>query len=181
MTSKNQEVTSRIEIWLSSITSDWPIAAAAHSPFEISLRDLFKQSPDLTGTEVEAALWLRLGLIDRAHEIVQDGKRGTAAYLHGVVHRLEGDYWNSKYWFRQVRDESLLKTIGTKIIHSLEDSRYWELALELNLILSNQFQFDAFVDTCATLMKTPLKSDTTASMVQQIVKSEWLAMLGILR
>ena len=177
MTSKNQEFTSRMESWLSSITSDWPIAAVAQSPFESSLHDLLKQSPSLAGTGVEAALWLRLGLIDRAHEIVQDGKRGTAAYLHGVVHRLEGDYWNSKYWFRQVRDESLMETIGNKIIHSLEDSRYTEPALELKLIQSNQFQFDAFVDTCAALTKTPLKSDMTASMVQQIIKSEWLAML----
>jgi len=181
MISKNQEVSSRIESWLSSITSDWPVAAVGQSPFESSLNDLLKQSPVLTGTEVEASLWLRLGLIDRAHEIVQDGKRGTAAYLHGVVHRLEADYWNAKYWFRQVRDEPLLKSIGNEIIVTLDDSRCREVAMELKLIQSNQFQFDAFVDACAELTKTPSKSDTTVSMVQQIVKSEWLAMLGILR
>ena len=39
----------------------------------------------------------------RSHEIVQS-QEGVATfdYLHAIVHRREGDYSNSKYWFRQV-------------------------------------------------------------------------------
>src|SRR3954469_4104259 len=41
--------------------------------------------------------------LTRSHEIVQS-QEGVATfdYLHAVVHRREGDYSNSKYWFRQV-------------------------------------------------------------------------------
>jgi hypothetical protein len=185
MSNRSQETKASLDDWLTSITSDWPIAAATQSPFENSLHQLLARYPSVAGTEVEAVLWLRLGLIDRAHEIVQNGKRGVEAYIHGVVHRLEGDYWNSKYWFRQVQDASLLKKIGEEIIDSLKDplsdSPSWQIASKNKLIHSNQFQFEALVDICETLAKSTSKSDTTMSVVQQIVKSEWDALLGILR
>lgn len=38
-----------------------------------------------------------------AHEIVQDDKSEFAAWLHGIVHTLEGDLENARYWYRRVR------------------------------------------------------------------------------
>jgi hypothetical protein len=181
MKTRSQQIEPSLQTWLSSINSDWPIVAVEKSVFEGSLRDLLKQHSDLLGSETEAALWLRIGLIDRAHDIVQDEKRGTAAFLHAIVHRLEGDFWNSKYWIRQVRDQSLLDGIGGEIIQSLDDPSHMELALKLKLISSNEFQFDAFVDTCANLTKAASKPDTTTSMVQRIVQSEWRAIAARLR
>ncbi|MCY2974148.1 MAG: hypothetical protein NTW52_05715 [Planctomycetota bacterium] len=175
MKTKIQQVKPSVQAWLASINTDWPIVAVEKSVFEGSLRDLLMQHPDLVGSETEAVLWLRLGLIDRAHDIVQDGKRGTAAFLHAIVHRLEGDYWNSKYWIRQVRDESLLEAIGGEIIQSLDDPSHMELALKLKLISSSEFQFNAFVDTCANLTKAASSLDGSMSMVQRIVQSEWHA------
>ena len=34
-----------------------------------------------------------------AHEIVQKEKSTTAAWLHGIVHTLEGDLDNARYWY----------------------------------------------------------------------------------
>jgi len=36
-----------------------------------------------------------------AHEIVQKDKSTLAAWLHGIVHTLEGDLDNAQYWYRK--------------------------------------------------------------------------------
>jgi hypothetical protein len=38
-----------------------------------------------------------------AHEIVQEDESDLAAWLHGIVHTLEGDLDNARYWYRRVR------------------------------------------------------------------------------
>jgi hypothetical protein len=38
-----------------------------------------------------------------AHEIVQHDESDLAAWLHGIVHTLEGDLENARYWYRRVR------------------------------------------------------------------------------
>jgi len=37
----------------------------------------------------------------RAHEIVQEHTSPLAAWLHGIVHTLEGDMDNARYWYRK--------------------------------------------------------------------------------
>jgi hypothetical protein len=36
-----------------------------------------------------------------AHGIVQEHKTELAAWLHGIVHTLEGDLDNARYWYRK--------------------------------------------------------------------------------
>jgi hypothetical protein len=36
-----------------------------------------------------------------AHAIVQDDSSPLAAWLHGIVHTLEGDLDNARYWYRK--------------------------------------------------------------------------------
>jgi hypothetical protein len=38
-----------------------------------------------------------------AHEIVQQDESDLAGWLHGIVHTLEGDLDNARYWYRRVR------------------------------------------------------------------------------
>ena len=47
-----------------------------------------------------------LDLLDRgdwqaAHVIVQNESSTLAAWLHGIVHTLEGDLDNARYWYRR--------------------------------------------------------------------------------
>jgi len=55
---------------------------------------------------------------DASHKIAQDYSDSTANWLHAVLHKIEGDVWNSRYWyarsagrayedFSNVRDELL--------------------------------------------------------------------------
>jgi hypothetical protein len=35
----------------------------------------------------------------KAHNIAQDYPDDTANWIHAVLHKIEGDEWNSKYWY----------------------------------------------------------------------------------
>ena len=42
------------------------------------------------------------GSWDEAHEIVQrDEADPTAAWIHAVLHKIEGDLGNARYWYRR--------------------------------------------------------------------------------
>jgi hypothetical protein len=36
---------------------------------------------------------------DGAHKIAQDYSDPMANWIHAVLHKIEGDVWNSKYWY----------------------------------------------------------------------------------
>jgi hypothetical protein len=48
-----------------------------------------------------AADLLAEGDWEAAHVIVQDDPSKLAAWMHGIVHLLEGDTSNARYWYRQ--------------------------------------------------------------------------------
>jgi hypothetical protein len=53
--------------------------------------------------EAKACLHLLNDDLTRSHEIAQTQEGvSTFDYIHAIVHRREGDFSNSKYWFRQV-------------------------------------------------------------------------------
>jgi hypothetical protein len=52
---------------------------------------------------LRSLLLLQAGEFERSHSIVQEMTGLEAAYIHGMIHRVEGDYSNAKYWFRQAQ------------------------------------------------------------------------------
>jgi hypothetical protein len=52
-----------------------------------------------------AADLLDAGDWQKAHEIVQNESSTSAAWLHGIVHTLEGDLDNARYWYRRAKRE----------------------------------------------------------------------------
>ena len=59
----------------------------------------------------------------KAHEIVMDLEDRVACHMHGLVHRLEGDMENARYWYaragvplsRSLRLASELKKIESEL------------------------------------------------------------------
>jgi hypothetical protein len=41
------------------------------------------------------------GKWDAAHQIVQQYEDGTAAWIHAVLHKIEGDPGNARYWYQR--------------------------------------------------------------------------------
>jgi hypothetical protein len=53
-------------------------------------------SKDALKIAVQAALD---GNWDKSHNIAQDYSDPIANWIHAVLHKIEGDVWNSKYWY----------------------------------------------------------------------------------
>ena len=48
---------------------------------------------------IKAVKLAQAGEWDASHNIVQDYKDATACWLHAVLHKMEGDEGNSRYWY----------------------------------------------------------------------------------
>lgn len=56
---------------------------------------------ETTVVALMAGLHLRNDSLDASHSYAQEIEHdATGAYWHGIMHRMEGDFFNSKYWFR---------------------------------------------------------------------------------
>lgn len=42
---------------------------------------------------------------DRPHRIVQEYNDSMSCWIHAVLHKIEGDAWNSRYWYRRTTAE----------------------------------------------------------------------------
>lgn len=82
-------------------------------PFELSMPNLVVRAPNyellpVAGKVVEklagkptlqAAIWLYAEDLDGSHKISQTIMSEEGSFLHGMMHRREGDFSNAKYWF----------------------------------------------------------------------------------
>ncbi|CAG0978110.1 hypothetical protein MTYP_01602 [Methylophilaceae bacterium] len=48
-----------------------------------------------------AVEFARNGDWHNAHLIAQDSNHQLAHWIHAVLHKIEGDEWNSRYWYRR--------------------------------------------------------------------------------
>lgn len=54
--------------------------------------------------QLQSAVSLALaGGWDEPHRIVQDYSDPVACWIHAVLHKIEGDAWNSRYWYARTR------------------------------------------------------------------------------
>jgi Tfp pilus assembly protein PilF len=68
-----------------------------------------------------AVALLEAGDWQAAHEIVQrDEDSALSCWAHGIVHMLEGDTSNARYWYRQAKRSFPGEPSATKEIASLK-------------------------------------------------------------
>lgn len=61
-----------------------------------------------------AGVWLLHDELDESHTISQSISNATGSYWHAIMHRREGDFSNSKYWFRNVGDHPAFEPLATR-------------------------------------------------------------------
>jgi hypothetical protein len=86
-----------------------------------------------------SGVWLLHDFLDESHTISQGIDTTSGSYWHAIMHRREGDFSNSKYWFRRVGRHAVLDELGT-VAASLRDAD----AMARNISLSNDSEFDPF-------------------------------------
>jgi len=66
-----------------------------------------------------AGLWLWHDGLDECHRIVQNSPEGDAgrtySFWHAIMHRREGDFSNSKYWYARAAGHPALATIAGSV------------------------------------------------------------------
>jgi hypothetical protein len=87
-----------------------PDGAAETLLRDVSPHDLFtRPARDADDAScVLAALWLWHDYLDRAHRIVQEIHAPAGSFWHAIVHRREGDFSNSRYWYARAAGHPVL-------------------------------------------------------------------------
>ena len=63
---------------------------------------------------VKSALYLKHGFLDQSHKISQKVETSEGSYWHAIMHRKEGDFSNSKYWYRRVGQHPIFSKMGSQ-------------------------------------------------------------------
>lgn len=167
-----------LQHWLESLPHTVPLHAvsiSSGSPINEGkgMEQLITDSRLPADSLITAMLWMRIGVIDIPHKIVQNGTTPLSSYLHGVVHRLEADYWNSKYWFRQVRDIRLLQSLSNSVERKLKEESLLSMASSLHIMQGNVFFPGEFVSASEMHCQQSLPDSECVAALEHIGWVEW--------
>ena len=149
---------------LSSLSSTWPtelrsalLAAEPpwldHRPQNADLSAAVIAAPDLSPS-LRSALDLVAGQLDRSHTISQNLPSAEGSFLHGIMHRREGDFSNAKYLVRKVGSHPVIAALTRR--HDAYRAA------------------DDFVDRCETAIRSGRADDPVLCQIQW---DEWCRLL----
>jgi len=115
-----------------------------------------------------AGLWLWHDWLAESHAISQSLHSATGSFWHAIMHRREGDFSNSKYWYARCQTHPVLQHMAnnaTQILHSLPADKVF-----LRL-MSGGWNPNAFVDLVESVQEDPKSPKRAAAIsLQQL---EW--------
>lgn len=117
----------------------------------VALVERTNQEPPLAARPaLQAGLWLYIDELDRSHAVSQGIPDATGSFWHGIMHRREGDFGNSHYWFNRVGHHPAMDAIDKYDAHAFIDevAAQNSAALE-HLIALQQAEWAALFDWCA--------------------------------
>ncbi len=104
-----------------------------------------------------AGLWLRCNDLDQSHRISQEIHTPDGSFWHGIMHRREGDFGNSKYWFRRVGRHPVFEPLAAE-------------AKALDVFPSGEWDPYQFVDLVEACLSWPNPEPEPLLRLQQ---AEW--------
>jgi hypothetical protein len=75
-----------------------------------------------------AGLLLRLGFWAESHAVAQDISSAEGSYWHGIIHRMEPDPSNARYWFRQAGQHAIFPDLFRRAVEIVSNSgpNHWQ-------------------------------------------------------
>jgi len=117
---------------------------------------------------VRSALFLYFSALDESHKISQDIRTDMGSYLHGIMHRQEPDYSNSKYWFRRAGRHELFPTLREECTRL----RYRSELVENRLSARPEWDPDWFIDQCEQAVNGGRTQDVVGDL-ESVQRLEW--------
>lgn len=99
---------------------------------------------------LQSATWLYVDELDRSHTLSQGIDDSTGSYWHGIMHRREGDFSNSHYWFNKVGHHPAMATIDGYDAHQfIDDVEAGHGSSPQNLIDLQRREWQTLFEYCA--------------------------------
>ena len=135
---------------------------------DISLDDAFaphKIADRAMAKACLAGLWLRFDFLDESHSISQEIHNPTGSFWHGIMHRREQDYENSKYWFRRVGEHEVFPALHTAAQELVPEETKFERTAKF---LATQDRWDPFrfIDLVASAARCNSSSEDLCRRIQ---------------
>lgn len=134
------------------------------------------------GLAIKAGLFLLNESLDKSHEIAQEITNATGSYWHALMHRMEGDYSNAKYWFNDVGHHPIFSNLIQCVRDNLSHKDFMELENEalrhkLEVLVTspvwNPYVFIDVIEIQVSLVQNP----TIDSWLRNIQRSEMQLLL----
>ena len=118
-----------------------------------------------------AALWLWHDGLDECHRIVQkSGAEATQTYSfwHAIMHRREGDFSNSKYWYARAAGHPVLETLQAHVSSTVSRAPADKTLLRL---ITGSWNPNALVDFVESIHHD--KANPLYSVAVELQRIEW--------
>jgi hypothetical protein len=115
-----------------------------------------------------SGLWLYHDFLDESHTISQSIPSATGSYWHGMMHRREPDFSNSKYWFRRVGRHPIFEALQQEARQIADEAG--ENAVSSYLQRGEAWDPFAFVDFCETYLNQDGEENLLCKKIQ---RREW--------
>lgn len=115
-----------------------------------------------------AGLWLWHDYLDESHNVSQKIETPSGSFWHAIMHRQEGDFGNSKYWYARCRNHPILVSLGEQargvVAHAPADKTLLRLS-------TGPWDGAAFVDLVQQVHESP--SDERYEIAVALQQLEW--------
>lgn len=142
-------------------------------------RDIAALAESEADDAVKAGLHLWNESLDRSHTLSQSIEDRTGSYWHGIMHRMEPDYDNSRYWFHRVHDHPAFPLVlravrdyaaGARALERVADEAVRSRLRELTA--SARWQPFLFIEAVERHMRGGGRDADTAAVLEDMQRLE---------